>query len=161
MSINPNNNTTTLYRYGLQFRPLQGGAQPKGFIPNPEGYRSTPDWENPDTRYGWLDYPTKLSDEDVKAYELKYLGEVTVTDAEITFCPVQTNAAPSEEYEETERTEIPIPTEYADEEMTVQVQRMGVRIRIDGVQTSWIHVGDAEALIHYLKKAVDEAAEMI
>lgn len=69
---------TLAYRYGLQYRPCSLGAQPRGFIPDPSlvPVYGKPDWENPEKRFGCLDYPEKLSDEDVKAYELHYFGPV-------------------------------------------------------------------------------------
>lgn len=70
--------TITAHRYGLQYRPLSLGAQPRGFIIDPTliPRYGDPDWQNPEKRFGCLDYPEKLSDEDVKSYELHYFGEV-------------------------------------------------------------------------------------
>jgi hypothetical protein len=68
---------TLAYRYGLQHRPCSIGAQPRGFIPDSDLLRSNdPDWQNPARRFGCMDYPARLSDADVKAYELNYLGVV-------------------------------------------------------------------------------------
>ncbi|MEQ1761571.1 MAG: hypothetical protein ABL984_00360 [Pyrinomonadaceae bacterium] len=64
------------YRYGLEFRPCGVGAQPSGFIIDPTLVRFTPDEENPRRRFGVLDYPEKLSEEDAKTYQLNYLGVV-------------------------------------------------------------------------------------
>jgi hypothetical protein len=66
------------YRYGMQFRPCSIGAQPRGFIPDPTLMPpyGQPDWQNPKKRFGCLDYPEKLSDKDIKAYELHYFGPV-------------------------------------------------------------------------------------
>jgi hypothetical protein len=67
-----------VYRYGLERRPLQLGAQPRGFIIDSTLIRpyGQPDIENPLRRFGCIDYAEKLSDEDVRAYELNFLGEV-------------------------------------------------------------------------------------
>lgn len=68
---------TLAYRYGLQFRPCSIGAQPRGFIPDSSLLRSNdPDWQNPERRFGCMDYPEKLSERDQSAYELNYLGVV-------------------------------------------------------------------------------------
>jgi hypothetical protein len=69
---------TLAYRYGMQFRPCSIGAQPRGFIPDPTLVPpyGQPDWQNPKKRFGCLDYTERLSDEDVKAYELNYFGPV-------------------------------------------------------------------------------------
>jgi len=62
-----------VFRYGMRFRPLQLGAQPKGFCINRKIHtrKQLPQF----FRWGYIDYPTKLSDEDVRAYELTYVGE--------------------------------------------------------------------------------------
>jgi len=69
---------TLAYRYGLQHRPAQIGAQPRGFIPDGSLLRppNAPDHANPATRFGVMDYPEKLSDEDVYSYELNYIATV-------------------------------------------------------------------------------------
>lgn len=68
---------TLAYRYGLQFRPCGIGAQPRGFIPDSTLLRSNdPDWQNPERRFGVMDYPEKLSEFDARSYELNYLGVV-------------------------------------------------------------------------------------
>ena len=66
------------HRYGLQFRPCSIGAQPRGFIPDPTLVPpyGQPDWQNPEKRFGCLDYPERLSEQDVKAFELHYFGPV-------------------------------------------------------------------------------------
>ena len=75
----------TIYRYGLARRPLQIGAQPKGFILSPGTSRMEPDYDQPDQRFGTIDYPVKLSDADAKAYELSFLGEVERDDSETRY----------------------------------------------------------------------------
>jgi len=64
----------TVYRYGLRFRPLSLGAQPKGFIPNPLLFQREINYANR-YRWGYVDYPFMLSAEDLKAYEMEYVGE--------------------------------------------------------------------------------------
>jgi hypothetical protein len=68
--------STKVYRYGMRYRPLQVGAQPRGFIPNPSNYRGQPD-HNDHYRWGYIDYPTPLSEQDIKAYELEFVGQRT------------------------------------------------------------------------------------
>jgi hypothetical protein len=67
-----------VYRYGLARRPLQMGAQPRGFLINPGLLNKEPDHSNPGHRFGFLDYPERLSDEDVKGYELTAFGRMWV-----------------------------------------------------------------------------------
>lgn len=71
-----------VYRYGLERRPAQLGAVPKGFIPDPT---SKPDPENHTVRHGWIDYPAPLSEEDVKSYELVIIGEIRRFDEETEY----------------------------------------------------------------------------
>ena len=63
-----------IYRYGLRFRPLCLGAQPKGFIPNPSLYQREINYQNR-YRWGYVDYPLMLSADDLEAYEMEYVGE--------------------------------------------------------------------------------------
>jgi hypothetical protein len=66
--------TMTVYRYGLRYRPLSLGAQPKGFIPNPLLFQREINYKNR-YRWGYVDYPFMLSADDLKAYEIEYVGE--------------------------------------------------------------------------------------
>jgi len=50
------------------------GAQPKGFIPNPLLFQREINYANR-YRWGYVDYPFMLSAEDLKAYEMEYVGE--------------------------------------------------------------------------------------
>ena len=51
------------YTYGLNYRPLQIGAQPKGWIIG--SLR-----EHPDYRHGTIQYPEPLTDQEIASYEL-------------------------------------------------------------------------------------------
>lgn len=84
-----------VYRYGLQHRPLQNGAQPRGYIPDPVHAR-THDRQaaEPEVRFGWLDYPAPLSEADVKAYELNPLGSFDRFDAETEYAVERRTAEP-------------------------------------------------------------------
>jgi len=55
------------YLYGLNARPLQGGAQPKGWIEYIE--------KHPDFRHGALVYENELSDHEVDSFEMVPSGE--------------------------------------------------------------------------------------
>lgn len=63
-----------VFRYGLRFRPPQLGAVPRGFIPDPSMTRNVPDYSQ-EFRFGFLDYPKKLTPEDERSYELTFVGE--------------------------------------------------------------------------------------
>ncbi len=52
------------YTYGLQFRPMMLGAQPKGYIADSE--RSHKDY-----RYGTVQYPRRLYPEELIVYEME------------------------------------------------------------------------------------------
>lgn len=52
------------WTYGLKFRPMMMGAQPKGHVIGSE--RDHPDW-----RYGTVQYPRALTDEEMYNFELK------------------------------------------------------------------------------------------
>ena len=52
------------YTYGMIYRPLQIGAQPKGYIIG--SLR-----EHPDYRHGTIQYPRQLSEDEIKSYELE------------------------------------------------------------------------------------------
>lgn len=56
------------YRYGLIARPPSIGAVPPGYIIGSER-KST------DFRFGTIDYPRRLTDEEVYRYELVFVGE--------------------------------------------------------------------------------------
>jgi hypothetical protein len=60
------------HRYRLTLRPIGIGCLPKGYDPF-----SAVGCDQPPKRYdfGSVSYPAKLSDEDVKHYDLVYLGE--------------------------------------------------------------------------------------
>ena len=62
-----------VHRYGPRHRPPGLGAVPKGFLPYSDFVRSTPDFGEY-YRFGYLDYPQELSEEDTKSYELDYIG---------------------------------------------------------------------------------------
>lgn len=66
------------YRYGMQFRPFAMGMCPRGFIPDPSliPKYGKPDWQNPTSRFGFLDYPEPLPQGEVKCYELHEFGQV-------------------------------------------------------------------------------------
>jgi len=51
------------FTYGMVYRPLQIGAQPKGWI-----IGSLRD--HPDFRHGIIQYPRELSADEIKSYEL-------------------------------------------------------------------------------------------
>lgn len=61
------------YRYGMRNRPLQTGAQPKGWIV--DSNRSHPDFK----AFGTIDYPFPLTKEELYSYELVDLGEIKPT----------------------------------------------------------------------------------
>lgn len=61
------------YRYGMRNRPLQIGAQPKGWIIGSD--KPHPDFKN----FGTIDYPFPLTKEELYSYELVDLGEVKPT----------------------------------------------------------------------------------
>ena len=52
------------YTYGLVYRPLQIGAQPKGYIIG--SLR-----EHPDYRHGTIQYPQPLTSKELQSYELE------------------------------------------------------------------------------------------
>ena len=54
------------YTYGLEFRPMMIGAQPKGAIADSE--RSHPDY-----RYGTVQYPRELYDYELLDFEMERL----------------------------------------------------------------------------------------
>jgi hypothetical protein len=80
------------YRYGMVYRPLQIGAQPKGYI-------LLSDLKNPKyPNFGTIDYPFKLTPEEVKAYELDDLGKVSTETAKAApAAPVPTNPTVGEQ----------------------------------------------------------------
>ena len=51
------------WRYGLTYRPL-------GYATVPDGWIIKSDREHPGYRHGTIDYPRRLSADEVKAYEL-------------------------------------------------------------------------------------------
>jgi hypothetical protein len=57
------------FTYGLQYRPMQIGAQPKGYIIGSDGKH--PDFE----RFGTIQYPRELTAEEMKSYEMKPVTE--------------------------------------------------------------------------------------
>lgn len=75
----------TIYRYGLLRRPMQMGAQPKGFIVSPGAMRTVADYDRYPDRFGTIDYPAPLSQNDLYAYELVFMGEVGRDDAETQY----------------------------------------------------------------------------
>lgn len=58
------------YTYGLVYRPLQIGAQPKGYI-----IGSLRD--HPDYRHGTIQYPSPLTEDAMESYELEYIKDLT------------------------------------------------------------------------------------
>ena len=56
------------YTYGLVYRPLQIGAQPKGYI-----IGSLKD--SPDYRFGTIQYPRPLTNDELKSYEMEDTDE--------------------------------------------------------------------------------------
>lgn len=52
------------YTYGLQYRPLMVGAQPKGYIADSER-------DHPDYRYGTVQYPRKLYMTELLNFEME------------------------------------------------------------------------------------------
>lgn len=63
------------YTYGMRYRPLQIGAQPKGWIIDSQG----PATER--FRFGTIQYPRQLTADEVKSYELEEVKETTKTEA--------------------------------------------------------------------------------
>lgn len=60
------------WRYGLNYRPANYGAVPNGYIVFSD---------RPDQRFnfGTLDYPTQLREEEVRGYELTFVGMIPST----------------------------------------------------------------------------------
>ncbi|MGB9661361.1 MAG: hypothetical protein ACPL5F_05000 [Moorellaceae bacterium] len=56
------------YRYGLQYRPPSLGAVPSGYILGSER-------PHPKFHFGTLDYPRKLTEDEVLNYQLVYLDQ--------------------------------------------------------------------------------------
>ena len=56
------------WRYGLRYRSMQIGAQPKGFIIGTQGPRDA------SFPFGSIEYPRRLSDAEVEAYELTLIA---------------------------------------------------------------------------------------
>lgn len=62
----------TAYAYRMKWRPIQMGAQPKGFLIVPGTSNTTREGGD----YGRIFYKEKLPDDDVKAFELTIDGSV-------------------------------------------------------------------------------------
>ncbi len=55
------------FTYGMRYRPLQIGAQPKGYIIS--SLR-----EHKDYRHGSIQYPRQLTNDELKSYELERIN---------------------------------------------------------------------------------------
>lgn len=60
----------TLYRYGMKHRGVSVGAQPKGFLFFEDMDK---DWCG---YYSYVFYDRKLTPQELRDYEIEYLGEV-------------------------------------------------------------------------------------
>ena len=73
------NSRERLYKYGMRMRPAGLGHQPIGFIKlvTYEDYKTKPYWDGDGFKPYWdiLIYNRKLTDEELKKYEMDYLGE--------------------------------------------------------------------------------------
>lgn len=63
------------FRYGYTLRPFAMCHQPKGFLIGDLDQ----DFRDPAAgiRHGWIGYPFRLTDDEVAAFELVFMGEVT------------------------------------------------------------------------------------
>lgn len=83
-----------IYRYGLKMRPASPGAVPHDFVPNRTNHRAVP-LNDEVFRHGYVDYDRKLTLQEMKGYELTYVGKREVGTEEPPHYPV----SPEEYYD--------------------------------------------------------------
>jgi hypothetical protein len=67
MTVFTEDYTGPRFTYGLKYRPMQIGAQPKGFIIGSQA-------DSPDFRFGTVQYPRKLTAEEMVDFEMVQVG---------------------------------------------------------------------------------------